>query len=93
MKTDISCEEARVYHFVGEDGRDTPVTIEDPDTLVVTEAGEHWITAEDKKIGFVIPPGWTHYEVFPRYGHKPFDTAVPMLFLPVPKAGAVAVNK
>jgi hypothetical protein len=28
--------------------------------------------AEDSEVGIVVVAGWTHYEIFPRYGCKPF---------------------
>jgi hypothetical protein len=45
----------------------------------------------NSEVGFVVAPGWTHYEIFPKYGHKPFDAPIPMLFLPVhrPNLGVI----
>lgn len=68
----ISDQELRVYHY-WKGNQDVKVMIDDPLYYYISESGDHLVIAEDEDVGVFIPAGFTHYEVFPRAGFKPFD--------------------
>lgn len=70
---DLSHEEARTYFFPAQDDGDPyETTVEEPERLYVRDGSQtHYVQTKDG-YGVVISAGWTHIEVEPHHGEKPF---------------------
>ena len=58
IKTDVSTEIERKYHFPG----NWYVIIKDPIELIVRDSGTHRIISKDGHL-HIIPMGWIHIEI------------------------------
>ena len=47
------------------------LVVDNPQRITVTPAGYHCIDCGVDEVGIIVAPGWSHIEVYPRFGCSP----------------------